>query len=104
MRSFKVRCYALKRDGIYFSASITLNLTASGNTLEEAQNNLEKLIRNYLRTITKNRKLEQFEHLLNRPVPAYMYIDYLLCYTCHYLSKACSVFNKKIPYTIQFAH
>ncbi len=105
MKSFKVRNYALEKDGIYFAASITLNLTATGNTLTEAKNNLNKLVHDYLRTITKNRELKDIEHLLNRPAPLYMYIDYIICSIYHCLSKAnkpCT-FEERIPYNIQFA-
>lgn len=106
MKPLIIKCYAIKKGGVFFAASITLNLTATGATFEEARNNLNNLIIDYLNTISHNRKLEEFEHLLNRPAPAYMYFEFALCFIACALRKnteACN-FNEQVPYNIQFAH
>ncbi len=48
MKKRKVRCYIMPLDGMYFAGCITLNLTASGSSVDEARRELDDVIHLYL--------------------------------------------------------
>lgn len=84
MEPLKVECYTMKKKGQHFAGCITLNLFAFGETQEKAQINLDTEIKEYLslfNDLSFNAKnFKEVEHLLNRPAPIYMWVEYSLCY------------------------
>lgn len=90
----KLNCYVTRKHGLFFAACITVNLTATGYTLEEARNNLDELLIDYLKIIVEGHEFNEFKHLLNRPAPFFMYIDYAKCFVLFNLFK----FKKELTF------
>lgn len=80
MEPLKAYCYIIKKQGFYFAATPTLNLTAVGNSAEEARKELHNAILSYLETVLNDKfNLETDRHLLKRKAPLYMHAEYILC-------------------------
>ncbi|MFH0976208.1 MAG: hypothetical protein V1874_10550 [Spirochaetota bacterium] len=101
-KSFKVRCYIIQKAGLFFAGCITLNLSATGESVEEAKANLDKVINSYIAVAAKGQKFENFAHLLNRDVPLFMYREYLFCWIMFHISKTRNLFtfSENLPLTI----
>lgn len=103
MEPLTAHCYIIKKHGVYFAATPTLNLTAVGNTPEEAKTGLHNAIISYLETVLNdNFNLETDSHLLKRKAPLYMYIEYAFCYVGAFLSASSRLFSfeEKLPLTL----
>jgi|GEM_PF-4597945 len=80
MKLIKFKCYTIKKDGVFVSANVTLNLFCTGATLMESQKNLIRLTRDYLEEAIINKDIKTHKHLLKRPAPLFMHIDYMKCF------------------------
>jgi len=106
MQPLNANCYIIKKHGVYFAATPTLNLTAVGSTLEEAKAGLHDAIISYLETVLNdNFNIETDRHLLKRRAPLYMYLEYAFCYVGTLLpaSRRLFSFEEKLPLTLCMA-
>lgn len=79
MKRIIFNCYSMKKEDIFVSANVTLNLLCTGKTMFESQKNLIHLTCDYLDEAIINKDLKTHIHLLKRPAPLFMHIDYIRC-------------------------
>ncbi len=107
MEPLTAHCYIIKKHGVYFAATPTLNLTSVGDTPEQARAGLQEAIKSYLETVLNdNFNFETDRHLLKRKAPLYMYLEYAFCHIGSFLtaSKRLFPFEEKLPLTLCMAH
>lgn len=107
MKPLKAYCYVMKKHGIYFAATPTLNLTAVGSSMDEAKQELHNAIQSYLETVLKDGfNFETDKHLLKRRAPMYMYFEYLVCFVASSIPDSMPFFSfeEKLPLTLCLAH
>lgn len=99
MRPYFLKCYVMGKSNVFYAACLTLNLSATGKTIEEAKKNLDFAIKEYFEIIQKDKRYEEYEHLLKRPAPLFMYFEYSICsiVTFIHLTKKWFTFKEKIP-------
>ena len=79
MKKITFRCYTIKKENLFVSANVTLNLLCTGKTPFESMRNLITLTKDYLEEAIINKDLKARIHLLKRPAPLFMYVDYIKC-------------------------
>lgn len=106
MKPFRARCYVMPKEGLFYAACLTLNLSAVGETLDEAKSNLDETINEYMRIATEGREYDEFRHLIRRPAPLFMYVDYLVCFAVQFLDPRGKHlrFQEPLPLTICYTH
>ncbi len=79
MNKITFKCYTMKKNDLFISANVTLNLFCTGKTMFESQRNLISLTKDYIEEALVNKDLKTHIHLLKRPAPLFMHIDYIKC-------------------------